>query len=158
MTKPLNRYSSEITQPKSQGASQAMLYATGLQEPDMAKPQVGIASMWFEGNPCNMHLLQLADKVKEGVSGTGLVGLRFNWIARRTIHLSAGSYQMLVKPSTSSLSANTSSVRAPLCHRQVRGFKTRLHKLSLTRNAMSEVVPKGHQWSSGRVQLTGTVS
>ncbi len=80
MTKPLNRYSSEITQPKSQGASQAMLYATGLQEADMAKPQVGIASMWFEGNPCNMHLLQLAEKVKEGVSGAGLVGLRFNTI------------------------------------------------------------------------------
>jgi dihydroxy-acid dehydratase len=76
----LNRYSSEVTQPKSQGASQAMLYATGLQEEDMAKPQVGIASVWFEGNPCNMHLLALAEKVKEGVSAAGMVGLRFNTI------------------------------------------------------------------------------
>ena len=80
MSKLLNKYSSEITQRKSQGASQAMLYATGLREPDMAKPQVGIASVWFEGNPCNMHLLHLAEKVKEGVHAVDLVGLRFNTI------------------------------------------------------------------------------
>jgi dihydroxy-acid dehydratase len=80
MAKSLNKYSSEITQPKAQGASQAMLYATGLSEEDMGKPQVGIASMWFEGNPCNMHLLQLGEKVKEGVAAAGLVGLRFNTI------------------------------------------------------------------------------
>ena len=53
----LNKYSRQITQPETQGSSQAMLYATGLTEADMNKPQVGIASMWFEGNPCNMHLL-----------------------------------------------------------------------------------------------------
>jgi len=76
----LNKYSSEITQPKSQGASQAMLYATGLCEEDMSKPQVGIASVWYEGNPCNMHLLQLSEKVKEGVSAAGLLGMRFNTI------------------------------------------------------------------------------
>ncbi len=80
MTHPLNRYSSAVTQPKSQGASQAMLYATGLREEDMAKPQVGIASVWFEGNPCNMHLLALAGKVKEGVRAAGLVGMRFNTV------------------------------------------------------------------------------
>jgi dihydroxy-acid dehydratase len=80
MTKPINKYSATITQSKSQGASQAMLYATGLREWDMAKPQVGIASMWFEGNPCNMHLLQLSERVKEGVAAVGLVGLRFNTI------------------------------------------------------------------------------
>ena len=80
MTKPLNKYSSQITQPKSQGASQAMLYATGLTEQDMRKPQVGIASVWFEGNPCNMHLLDLAAQVKKGVTEAGLVGMRFNTI------------------------------------------------------------------------------
>ncbi len=80
MTKSMNKYSSQITQHKAQGASQAMLYATGLEEQDMAKPQVGIASMWFEGNPCNMHLLQLSEKVKEGIVAAGLVGLRFNTI------------------------------------------------------------------------------
>ena len=63
----LNKYSSQITQPKSQGASQAMLYATGMSEADMNKAQVGIASVWYEGNPCNMHLLDLSVKVKEGV-------------------------------------------------------------------------------------------
>lgn len=80
MDAQLNRYSSHITQPKSQGASQAMLHAAGLRSEDLNKPQVGIASVWFEGNPCNMHLLNLAAKVKEGVLVAGLVGLRFNTI------------------------------------------------------------------------------
>src|SRR3989440_413721 len=75
-----NKFSSKITRPKSQGASQAMLYATGLSDEDMEKPQVGIASVWFEGNSCNMHLLNLAEKVKEGVRAAGLVGFRFNTI------------------------------------------------------------------------------
>ncbi len=80
MPSQLNKFSSRITQPRSQGASQAMLYATGLREEDMSKPQVGIASVWYEGNPCNMHLLQLAEKVKEGLAAAGLVGMRFNTI------------------------------------------------------------------------------
>jgi dihydroxy-acid dehydratase len=80
MASPLNKFSSRITQPKSQGASQAMLYATGMVENDMGKPQVGIASVWYEGNPCNMHLLQLAERVKAGVQSAGMVGLRFNTI------------------------------------------------------------------------------
>ncbi len=78
--KPLNEISRHITQPKAQGASQAMLYATGLSEEDMSKAQVGISSVWYEGNPCNMHLLDLAAKVKEGVEAAGLVGYRFNTI------------------------------------------------------------------------------
>jgi len=76
----LNKYSSRITQPRSQGASQAMLYATGMTEEDMNKAQVGISSVWYEGNSCNMHLLDLAAKVQEGVQEVGLVGLRFNTI------------------------------------------------------------------------------
>ena len=76
----LNKYSSRITQPASQGASQAMLYGTGMTEADMNKAQVGIASVWYEGNTCNMHLLDLAAKVKEGVAEAGLVGLRFNTV------------------------------------------------------------------------------
>jgi dihydroxy-acid dehydratase len=80
MTAQLNKYSSRITQPKSQGASQAMLYATGLSDEDMNKAQVGISSVWYEGNSCNMHLLNLAEKVKEGVQAAGLVGYRFNTI------------------------------------------------------------------------------
>jgi dihydroxy-acid dehydratase len=75
-----NKYSSRITQPRSQGASQAMLYGTGLTPTDLQKPQVGIASMWWEGNTCNMHLDTLAANVKEGVQAAGLVGLRFNTI------------------------------------------------------------------------------
>ena len=76
----LNKFSSRITQPPSQGASQAMLYATGLQPDDLNKGQVGISSVWYEGNPCNMHLLDLAAKVKEGVDAAGLLGMRFNTI------------------------------------------------------------------------------
>ena len=76
----LNKYSSRITQPKSQGASQAMLYGTGLSREDMDRPQVGIASMWYDGNTCNMHLNDLAAKVKEGVQAAGMVGMRFNTI------------------------------------------------------------------------------
>ena len=108
----LNRFSRTITQSKSQGGSQAMLYATGMTESDMDKPQVrvaavvvqllgmhlqsaqtlipsrinescmqvGISSVWWEGNPCNMHLHDLAQEVKEGCHEAGLVGLRFNTI------------------------------------------------------------------------------
>ncbi|MHB1529163.1 MAG: dihydroxy-acid dehydratase [Acidiferrobacteraceae bacterium] len=80
MARKLNRFSATITEPKSQGASQAMLYGTGLTEADMGKPQIGIASVWYEGNTCNMHLLDLAQQVKEGVIGAGMVGFRFNTI------------------------------------------------------------------------------
>jgi dihydroxy-acid dehydratase len=76
----LNKYSRRITQPRSQGASQAMLYATGLTPEDMNKAQVGISSVWYEGNSCNMHLLDLAATVKEGVDAAGLLGMRFNTI------------------------------------------------------------------------------
>ncbi|MEE8300876.1 MAG: dihydroxy-acid dehydratase [Candidatus Tectomicrobia bacterium] len=76
----LNRISAHITQPRSQGASQAMLYATGLTEADMDKAQVGIASVWYDGNPCNMHLNDLADEAKQGVIAADLVGMRFNTI------------------------------------------------------------------------------
>jgi dihydroxy-acid dehydratase len=80
MSQKLNRYSSRITQPKSQGASQAMLHGTGLTADDMDKAQVGISSVWYEGNTCNMHLNDLAAKVREGVVAAGLVGMRFNTI------------------------------------------------------------------------------
>ena len=76
----LNKYSSRVTQPRSQGASQAMLYGVGLTDADLQKAQVGICSMWYEGNTCNMHLDRLAVQVKEGVQAAGLVGMRFNTI------------------------------------------------------------------------------
>jgi dihydroxy-acid dehydratase len=57
-----------------------MLYGIGLTDADLQKPQVGICSMWYEGNTCNMHLDRLGAAVKEGVQAAGLVGLRFNTI------------------------------------------------------------------------------
>jgi dihydroxy-acid dehydratase len=80
MSKKLNEFSRRLTQDPSQVSAQAMLYGAGLTDEDMAKPQVGIASMWWEGNTCNMHLLDLSQAVKEGVQEAGLVGLRFNTI------------------------------------------------------------------------------
>ena len=80
MNHPINRISRRITQESSQGGSQAMLYATGLTPADMDKAQVGIASMWYEGNSCNMHLNRLAALAKEGVEEAGMVGMRFNTI------------------------------------------------------------------------------
>ena len=80
MSGELNKFSSRITQRKSQGASQAMLYGTGMTEADMNKPQIGIASVWYEGNTCNMHLNTLAEHVKRGVVEADMVGMRFNTI------------------------------------------------------------------------------
>ncbi|CAN0915698.1 Dihydroxy-acid dehydratase, chloroplastic [Linum grandiflorum] len=77
---PLNKYSSRVTSPKSQGGSQAVLYGVGLSEQDLSKPQVGISSVWYEGNTCNMHLLKLSEAVKQGVQDAGMVGFRFNTI------------------------------------------------------------------------------
>jgi dihydroxy-acid dehydratase len=76
----LNKYSSVLTQTRSQVGSQAMLYGIGLGEEDMHKAQVGIASMGWEGNTCNMHLNDLAKEVKQGVQAAGLVGLVFHTI------------------------------------------------------------------------------
>jgi dihydroxy-acid dehydratase len=76
----LNKYSSQLTQVRSQVGSQAMLYGVGLTDEDMQKAQVGIASMGWEGNTCNMHLNALAKEVKAGVQDAGLVGLIFHTI------------------------------------------------------------------------------
>lgn len=80
MAEELNKYSKTITQDESQPASQAMLYAVGLSEEDMAKAQVGIVSTGFEGNPCNMHLNDLAGQVKSSITQSNLVGLIFHTI------------------------------------------------------------------------------
>ncbi len=76
----LNKYSKTITQDETQPAAQAMLYGIGLTEEDLKKPQVGIASMGYDGNTCNMHLNDLAKVVKQGVWKNDLVGLIFNTI------------------------------------------------------------------------------
>ncbi|TFY77550.1 hypothetical protein EWM64_g6462 [Hericium alpestre] len=76
----LNKFSGQLTQNKARGGAQAMLYAVGLTEEDMNKPQIGISPIWWEGNPCNSHLLDLAKEVKKGCDEEGLVGLTFNTI------------------------------------------------------------------------------
>ncbi len=76
----LNKFSKVITQDSSQPAAQAMLHAIGLTKEDFKKPLVGIASTGYEGNPCNMHLNDLAKKVKTGTQNKGIIGLIFNTI------------------------------------------------------------------------------
>lgn len=78
--KELNKHSRRLTQDESQPASQAMLYAAGLTDEDMNKAQVGIASTGYDGNPCNMHLNNLAAEVKIECNIANLVGLGFNTI------------------------------------------------------------------------------
>ena len=80
MTNELNKYSKTLTQDATQPAAQAMYYGIGLTDADLAKPQVGIASMGYDGNTCNMHLNDLAVVVKKGVWDAQMVGLIFNTI------------------------------------------------------------------------------
>ena len=76
----LNKFSRKITQDESLPAAQAMLYGIGLKDDDFKKAQIGIASTGFEGNPCNMHLNELALQIKKSISDEDLVGLIFNTI------------------------------------------------------------------------------
>ncbi len=76
----LNKYSKNVTQDPTQPAAQAMLHAIGLTDDDLKKPLIGIGSTGYEGNPCNMHLNDLAQEVKKGINESGSIGLVFNTI------------------------------------------------------------------------------
>ncbi|CAN5255291.1 dihydroxy-acid dehydratase [soil metagenome] len=76
----LNKYSKRVTQDETQPAAQAMLHAIGLSDEDLKKPQIGIVSTGYEGNPCNMHLNDLAKLIKEGTKKAEAIGLIFNTI------------------------------------------------------------------------------
>ncbi len=89
----LNKYSKNVTQDPTQPAAQAMLYALGLSEEDLKKPFIGIGSTGYEGNPCNMHLNELAQYVKKGILEKELVGLVFNTIGVSD-GISMGTYGM----------------------------------------------------------------
>jgi dihydroxy-acid dehydratase len=80
MSKDLNKYSRTLTQEQSNPAAQAMLYAIGMTEEDQKKPQIGIASTGYEGNPCNIHLNGLSVHVKKGIQANDMVGLIFHTI------------------------------------------------------------------------------
>ena len=89
----LNKHSKNVTQDPTQPAAQAMLYAIGLTEDDLKKPLIGIGSTGYEGNPCNMHLNDLALEVKKGVNDSGNIGLIFNTIGVSD-GISMGTYGM----------------------------------------------------------------
>ena len=73
----LNKYSKTITQDETQPAAQAMLHAIGLTDEDLKKAQIGICSVGWDGNPCNMHLNDFATEVRQYVNEQDLIGLRF---------------------------------------------------------------------------------
>jgi len=89
----LNKYSKNVTQDPTQPAAQAMLHAIGLTNEDLKKPLIGIGSTGYEGNPCNMHLNDLAKHVQEGINSGGSVGLIFNTIGVSD-GISMGTYGM----------------------------------------------------------------
>lgn len=89
----LNTYSKNVTQDPTQPAAQAMLHAIGLTDDDLKKPLIGIGSTGFEGNPCNMHLNDLAQEVKKGINESGSIGLVFNTIGVSD-GISMGTYGM----------------------------------------------------------------
>ncbi|MFN5226289.1 MAG: dihydroxy-acid dehydratase [Bacteroidota bacterium] len=80
MSNEMNKYSKVLTQDETQPAAQAMLYGIGLTDADMQKAQVGIASMGYDGNTCNMHLNDLAREIKKSIWANDMVGLIFNTI------------------------------------------------------------------------------
>src|SRR5690606_13959752 len=110
-----NKYSSILTQSDSPPGAQAMLHAIGLTKEDFKKPFVGIASTGYEGNPCNMHLNDLAKLVKKGSLQNGLVGFIFN-----TIGVSDG------------ISAGTPAMRFSLPSRDIiaDSFETVIHAMA----------------------------
>ena len=76
----LNKHSKTVTQDPTQPAAQAMLYGIGLTDEQLAQPFIGIASMGYDGNTCNMHLNHLASLIKKEINDTEMVGLIFNTI------------------------------------------------------------------------------
>jgi len=74
----MNRISRVITSGDARGAARAMLYALGLKKNDMKKAQIGIGSVWYDGNPCNSHLYDLQLSVKKEITKNGMIGMRFN--------------------------------------------------------------------------------
>ncbi|KAF4590176.1 hypothetical protein EYR40_009425 [Pleurotus pulmonarius] len=91
----MNRYSRLVTEPKDQGASQAMLYATdGIKsDEDFKKAMVGVASVWYEGNPCNTHILGLGKEIKESLNKASLIGYQFGTVGVSD-GISMGTYGM----------------------------------------------------------------
>ena len=99
-----NKYSAVITQRRTQGAGQAQLYATDVGKvPDgMNKPQVGIASVWYEGNPCNMHLLDVALAAKEEIERDAIhVGAKYNMLIQTSKTADDLKYRSVAYPSRS---------------------------------------------------------
>ena len=117
----LNRYSSRITQPRSQGASQAMLYATGMTEADMNKAQVGISSVWYEGNSCNMHLngpRRQGQGGRPGGRSWSVTAIQHHRRVRRYLHGHSPACPSLSSPATSSPTPSRPSPGRPVVRRQ----------------------------------------
>ncbi|KAE9450661.1 hypothetical protein C3L33_17439, partial [Rhododendron williamsianum] len=155
----LNKYSSQITEPKSQGGSQAILYGVGLSDEDMGKPQIGISSVWYEGNTCNMHLLGLAEAVKEGVWKSGMVGFRFNTVGvsdaismgTRGMCYSLQSRDLIADSIETVMGAQCSQITQP---KSQGGSQAILYSVGLSNDDMGK--PQiGTLWYDGNISIPG---
>ncbi|RLO06060.1 hypothetical protein DYB28_002596 [Aphanomyces astaci] len=140
----LNKFSSVLTEHKSRGAAQAMLFATGITEDDLTKPQVGIASMWWEGNPCNMHLLDLANEIKKGVKDAGLIGYRFNTV---------GVSDVIAQYDDTSHSSRLCVCSDGSCFRGTAGMSYSLPSRDLIADSIETVM--GAQWYDANILVPG---
>ena len=132
----LNKYSKVLTQDETQPAAQAMLYGIGLTDEDLQKAQVGVVSMGYDGNTCNMHLNDLAKIVKQGVWDNDLVGLIFN-----TIGVSDG------------MSNGTDGMRYSLVSHDVIEIDATNNKLVL-KVSEEEIAQRKSQWKQPQLKAT----
>src|SRR5437762_14017900 len=75
------RRSSVITEGPSRAPARAMLHAIGFTRDDLSKPIIGVANTWTEIGPCNFHLRQLAESIKQGIRDAGGTPMEFNTVS-----------------------------------------------------------------------------
>ncbi|PWN53802.1 putative dihydroxy-acid dehydratase [Violaceomyces palustris] len=112
----LNKISAEVTQNPERSGAQAMLHACGFTEEDLNKPQVGISSVWWEGNPCNTHLLDFGKKVKEGCEAVGLKGLQNNTVGVSDAITMGGDGMRFSLPSREIIADSIEAITLAQCH------------------------------------------
>ncbi len=140
MPSKLNKYSSRITDSLTHGFAQAQLYATGIKPGDIHKPQVGIASVWFDGNPCNMHLRDFGDLVKKSVIDSEMLGMRFSTVGVSDVismgtegmHYSLQSRDLIADSIETMMSAHwyDACVAIPGCDKNMPGCMMALARLN----------------------------
>ncbi len=76
-----HKRSDAITEGPSRAPARAMLRAAGFTREDLRKPIIGIANTWIEIGPCNIHLRELAEHIKQGIREAGGTPMEFNTVS-----------------------------------------------------------------------------